>query len=129
MMQAIHEEYRSAIVDIQPCPLTGHIVSSLKGKKLPAGFLLDGDYWAHNLVSPVLFAGALRGMILGDEHDGSQPPPEIDLLLEIGPHAQMQGAVKETLRAMGSSTRIHYMSCLKRKASADETMLRALADL
>ncbi|KAF2257594.1 putative polyketide synthase [Lojkania enalia] len=129
MMQAIEEEYRSAIAHIQPRPLTGHMTSSLKGKMLPAGFLLDGDYWACNLISPVLFAGALKGMILGDEHDGPQHAPEVDILLEVGPHAQMQGAVKETLQGLGSSTRIHYMSCLKRKASAAETMLRALADL
>jgi emericellamide synthase (highly reducing iterative type I polyketide synthase) len=129
MMQAIEEDYRSAIAHIQPRPLAGNMMSSLNGKKLPAGFLLDGDYWACNLVSPVLFAGALRGMIVGDKHEGQQHELEIDLLLEVGPHAQMQGAVREMLQELGSSTRVHYMSCLKRKANAAESMLRALADL
>lgn len=41
----------------------------------------------------------------------------------------MQGAVKETLKALGSSTNIHYISYLKRKASAAENILRTLADL
>ncbi|KAF2633120.1 putative polyketide synthase [Macroventuria anomochaeta] len=129
MMQAIEEEYRLAIAHIQPRPLTGHMMSSLKGKKLPPGSLLDGDYWARNLISPVLFAGALKGMLLGDDHAELQHAPEIGILLEVGPHAQMQGAVKETLKGLGSSTRIQYVSCLKRKANASENMLRALGDL
>lgn len=129
MMRAIEEDYRSAIAHIQPRPLAGNMMSSLNGKKLSAGFLLDGDYWARNLVSPVLFAGALRGMIVGNKHEGQQHALDIDLLLEVGPHAQMQGAVKEMVQALGSSTRVHYISCLKRKASAAESMLRALADL
>ncbi|KAG8676086.1 Highly reducing polyketide synthase 40 [Fusarium poae] len=132
MMQAMEEEYRSAIAHIQPRPVDTSVtmMSSLLGKKLPAGFLLDGEYWARNLVSPVLFAGALRGIMVGDEHDGSsQHSPQVDLLLEIGPHATMQGAVKETLKGLGSSVRIQYLSCLKRKASAAENMLRTLADL
>jgi emericellamide synthase (highly reducing iterative type I polyketide synthase) len=129
MMQSIEDEYRSAIAHIQPRPITGRMMSSLWGKELPTGSLLDGDYWARNLISPVLFGGALKGLILGEKHGGPQHTPEIDILLEVGPHAQMQGAVKETLKGLGSSTRIQYVSCLKRKASATETMLRALADL
>lgn len=129
MMQAIVEEYRSAIEHIQPRPLAARMMSSLRGKALPAGFLLDSSYWASNLICPVLFAGALKGMILGDEMDGPQRGPEIDLLLEVGPHAQMQGAVKEVVQGLASSARVHYVSCLKRKSSAAETMLRALADL
>ncbi|KAL4815813.1 hypothetical protein BDW67DRAFT_176121 [Aspergillus spinulosporus] len=129
IMQAINKDYQSAIAHIQPRPLAGHMMSSLNGKKLSAGFLLDGDYWARNLVSPVLFAGALRGMIVSDNHKGQQHDLNIDVLLEVGPHAQMQGAVKEILQELGSSTRVHYLSCLRRKASATENMLRTLADL
>ncbi|KAL4971194.1 acyl transferase/acyl hydrolase/lysophospholipase [Aspergillus desertorum] len=112
MMQAIEEDYRSAITHIQPRPLAGHIWSSLNGKKLSAGFLLDGDYWARNLVSPVLFAGALSGMIVGEKHEGQQRDLNIDLLLEIGPHAQMQGAAQGDLATAGifNSRALHVVS-------------------
>ncbi|KAJ5233183.1 polyketide synthase [Penicillium chermesinum] len=129
MMQAIEEEYKSAIAHIQPRPLAGNMISSLHGKKLSAGLILDGEYWARNLVSPVLFSGALKAMVLGDKQDSQQHDLNVDLLLEVGPHSQMQGAVKEVLQQVGSSTRVHYLSCLKRKASACESMLRTVGEL
>ncbi|KAF2158340.1 hypothetical protein M409DRAFT_71690 [Zasmidium cellare ATCC 36951] len=130
MMHSIEYEYRSAIASIKPRPLAGQMMSSLTGKKLPAGFLVDADYWARNLTSPVLFAGALRGMMQGSEPDGRHDSAHhVNFLLEVGPHAQMQGAVKETLQQLGSSIRAHYATCLNRKSSAAESMLRALADL
>ncbi|KAL6886030.1 putative polyketide synthase [Trichoderma evansii] len=127
MMQKIEEEYRSALAHIQPRPVAGNMMSSLNGKKLSSE-LLDGDYWARNLVSPVRFSGALRGMIVSEKHDG-QHDLGVDILLEVGPHAQMQGAVKDTIKDSGYSSRIHYLSCLKRKANAAENMLSTLADL
>ncbi|CAN9134533.1 unnamed protein product [Alternaria alternata] len=129
MMHSIKDEYLSAIAHIQPRQITGRMISSLWGKELPAGTLLDGEYWARNLISPVLFDAALKGLILGQKRVGPGVRAEIDIILEVGPHAQMQGAVKETLKALGFSTRIRYLPCLKRKAGAIETMMRALADL
>ena len=44
MMQSIKDEYLSAIAHIQPRQITGRMISSLWGKEVPAGSLLDGEY-------------------------------------------------------------------------------------
>ncbi|KAF2754937.1 polyketide synthase-like protein [Pseudovirgaria hyperparasitica] len=104
--------------------------SPVTGRLLGTGEGLDAKHWVKNLVSPVLFSSALECMVYGS--DGQKTPngasdhtPCVDVLLEIGAHNTLSGAIKETL----SQTPIPYTTCLRRNADAVKTMQAAAGDL
>ena len=80
--------------------------------------------WVRNLVSPVLFYDALYDMLRPSENGRRSAANAVDILLEIGPHSTMQGAVTQTMKEHGI-TGIAYQSVLKRGFNAVETALDA----
>ncbi|KAH7413894.1 hypothetical protein DE146DRAFT_601832 [Phaeosphaeria sp. MPI-PUGE-AT-0046c] len=106
---------------IEETPRSSEVLfhSSLLGRA--ATYLdLDATYWVQNLTCPVRFDEAVQSMCatVGDSKVG------VNLLVEIGPHAALQGPLKQTLKHIGpAATKIGYVSALSRKKNAVETAL------
>ena len=63
-------------------------ISTVTGERMDQPTIADlGTYWADNMVKPVLFSQALDSAI------NTQSP--FDAVVEIGPHAAMQRAIKD----------------------------------
>ncbi|KAH9872372.1 polyketide synthase [Plenodomus lingam] len=103
-------------------PVTGELVSH--------GETLDSKHWVKNLVSPVLFSEALESMVFGsknvDRHSSSGTQSmNVDILIEVGAHSTLSGAVRETL----GNAQLPYLSCLRRNIDAVSTMQDVACDL
>ncbi|PYH99747.1 ketoacyl-synt-domain-containing protein [Aspergillus ellipticus CBS 707.79] len=82
--------------------------SSVTGSKMEA--VPDAHYWKQNMVSPVLFSGAVQEML--NAHQGP------NLLIEIGPSATLGGPIKqikEALAQAGTTATAQYAPVLSRK--------------
>ncbi|KAL4941948.1 hypothetical protein BDV06DRAFT_222645 [Aspergillus oleicola] len=126
-MERIQEKYASALNGLSPGPAGSSIrmFSTVTGCRLDAQTVLDGQYWAQNLTSPVLFSSALRRMCQQD-YGGSS----INTLIELGPHSQLQGSIKQTLESLDSvGTRIAYTNTLSRTSSATRSLIQCLGSL
>ncbi|KAH8891529.1 polyketide synthase [Thozetella sp. PMI_491] len=113
--------YHDSIKDTQP--ISGGDVafySSLHGKKVDHS-VLDASYWVDNLTCPVRFSTSLKELCLG-----SSP----DVVIELGPHAALEGPIKQTLKTLGQqATKIAYFSALVRNTDANVTALKLAANL
>ena len=89
---------------------TGKIVTEAPGP----------GYWVKNMVSPVLFSGAVTDMI-------SQDVDGVDYLVEIGPSNALSGPVNQIKKAASSS--IEYTSAWKRGSEAVQTLLETAGKL
>lgn len=84
------------------------------------GYILDHNelnldtYWAENLNSPVLFEQGIQLML--------QHLPKIDTLIEIGPHAALQGPIRQICLSCNRADVI-YLPSLKRNKHDGEQML------
>ncbi|XDG05071.1 hypothetical protein ABKA04_004686 [Annulohypoxylon sp. FPYF3050] len=130
---AYHSQQMNAIEDQYKATLKAHtfsqenesvsvrMFSSVTGKELQRT-ALDPDYWANNLINPVLFSQACRTMF-EQKFDGFP----LNAIVEIGPHCQLRGPVNQILKivprgpAQGS-----YTSTLKRDMDAQVSLLECL---
>lgn len=95
-------------------PVTGEIVTSPKS--------LAPDHWVRNLTSPVLFSQSFDKMCFAE--DGT---PQVDMIIEVGPHGTLSGPIRQILKAKGKE--FPYGSCLTRNVDAVETMQTLASDL
>ncbi|CAN8104989.1 unnamed protein product [Discula destructiva] len=121
-MQEVAEDYYEAIGDIQPrveaIDKGCRMFSSVTGAVIRDASELGPAYWVRNLVSPVQFASAVQHLAQSkDALDNT-----VDLLVEIGPHAALQGPATQSLKAVGV-TEIPYHSILTRFSNAFDTAL------
>ncbi|KAH7025271.1 putative polyketide synthase [Microdochium trichocladiopsis] len=125
-MRQIEKEYSEALSGIstwKPKPGVA-MYSSLTGSQLVPSDL-NKQYWVQNLVSPVLFEDAVWNMC---EPEGDSPA--IDFILEIGPHATLEGPIKQTIQSFqGPATAIKYIATLKRKTNAAEALISSVGRL
>ncbi|KAF7563745.1 hypothetical protein G7046_g409 [Stylonectria norvegica] len=99
--------------------------SSVSGTEVPKGTALSDDYWVQNLLSPVLFSQAVS--VLCQERFRGE---SIDLVVEVGPHSQLGGPIKQILKSLpGEAGRINYSSTLKRGKDAEVAFLECLGFL
>ncbi|ROV97002.1 hypothetical protein VSDG_04049 [Cytospora chrysosperma] len=124
-MEVVANDYHEAIKDIarSPSPGPGKCVffSSLRGTKVDDISSIDPSYWVDNLTHPVLFSTSLTELC------ASSLP---DVIVEIGPHAALEGPVKQTLKAMGAHTsKVAYLSALVRSQCAITTSVELAAKL
>ena len=137
-MNSVASVYRILIQNIQrgePLPDNPSMFSSVTGEKISLDELSRSDYWVSNLLSPVRFSQAVSssfsqvstkiGEVRLDHRDGIS----IDYLLEIGPHAALQGPLREIFHAHGVGSSINYSSVLIRGKSASNTALEAAGRL
>ncbi|KUJ13246.1 reducing type I polyketide synthase [Mollisia scopiformis] len=95
------------------------------------------EYWVQNMVLPVNFLGAMQkccsvaeGSILAKKLDRRHKKDIVThSWLEIGPHAALQGPIRDILSSLNRSAEVSYVSSLIRKKSANETFLNATGSL
>ncbi|KAF2093095.1 fatty acid synthase S-acetyltransferase [Rhizodiscina lignyota] len=138
-MKAIADEYRKAILYIQPGAMShpsreAKFYSSLTGGIATHKQLQDPAYWVSNLVSPVRFSeatarlfsdSAAKAKKLGAQR-ASTPFTDV---LEIGPHGALRGPLREIMEQTASAKNVQYVSMLKRGEKATETALAAAGQL
>ena len=119
LQELVHAEERMDDV-IYASPTTGQRMTSGK-------VLSNPEHWVRSLTHPVLFVDAFRNMCLADP---SANTSEVDVIIEVGPHAALSGPIAEiTMLPELKGHNISYLSCLIRKTSAVETMQALSCDL
>jgi acyl transferase domain-containing protein/NADPH:quinone reductase-like Zn-dependent oxidoreductase len=117
-MGGISKEYTQALLSLEaPKPSDVRFHSSLLGR-LADSSELDATYWVQNLTCAVRFDEAVQSMCqpVDDFRTG------VNFLLELGPHAALQGPIKQILKAVGGpAAKIAYSSALARKKNAVQT--------
>ena len=132
-MQIIADEYLEAIKDITTLkPKSGAtMISSVTGAQVSASDL-DATYWVRNMVSPVQFVQAV-GVVSSKSPGGIRRRRKdgisVDTLLEVGPHAALQGPLKQILAANGRADDTTYLSMLSRNQDSVVTSLEASGKL
>jgi acyl transferase domain-containing protein/ubiquinone/menaquinone biosynthesis C-methylase UbiE len=128
-MQPLYEPYLKGMRDIgvgkeeqkmrpviYASPTTGTRITS-------AAEIGSPEHWVKSMLSPVLFVDAFREMAL----DLSTGQTEVDVAIEVGPHAALSGPIGDILILPEfQDSSISYLSCLIRHSSAVDTM-QALA--
>lgn len=126
-MELIAEDYHASIKGSMSTPAHPSdqpqvaFFSSLRGKKLQDLSELDANYLVENLTKPVLFSTSVKQLCVE-----SSP----DVLVEIGPHAALEGPVKQILKGIGQqASKTAYLSALYRGQCAATTALKLAASL
>jgi NADPH:quinone reductase-like Zn-dependent oxidoreductase/malonyl CoA-acyl carrier protein transacylase len=119
-MNLVAKEYTESLSSLKvPKQSDVRFHSSLLGR-LADSSELEASYWVQNLTCAVRFDEAIQSMCqpVDDFKTG------VNFLLELGPHAALQGPIKQTLKALGGSVaKIAYSSALSRKRDAVQTAL------
>lgn len=126
-MNAAMAEYSRLIADIEPVrPVqeTAIMVSSVTNTEVDHE-LLGPYYWVRNLISPVLFADAVKELVQPLDGDGKNT---IDLIIEIGPHSTLGGPIEQILSHNGI-TNVAYSSVLTRGQNGLDCSLKLAGDL
>lgn len=103
---------------IYSSPVTG-------GRLLSAAQISSPAHWVKNMIQPVEFLDSLTNLCLSStlSMDQSTAPSSVDILLEIGPHAALQGPIRQILSQPDLRDKgILYLSCLRRTNDAVGTM-------
>ena len=124
-MNLVAEEYRANIKTVTSQATSGVVFnSSLRGCRIGTEEL-GPSYWVDNLTCPVRFSEAVECMI--KPIDGTSTPA-VDVLIEVGPHAALEGPVKQILKTFGGNAiKIPYASALLRNQDAVDTALQLAA--
>ncbi|TLD11793.1 hypothetical protein PspLS_11646 [Pyricularia sp. CBS 133598] len=133
-MQRVAGDYGGSMTDLEPIPASADdpdrviMFSSVTAGEVEPE-LLGNYYWVRNLVSPVLFEGAVKEMVSGDDAGADAAASRsLDLLIEIGPHSALGGPIEQILSHHGFSG-INYKSALTRLQNATDTILELGAGL
>jgi NADPH:quinone reductase-like Zn-dependent oxidoreductase/SAM-dependent methyltransferase len=127
-MQVVADEYLAKLSNLK-VGSTGKcdFYSSVTGDKLDSS-KLGSQYWVDNMLSKVRFAEAVKVLCLDNVRAKRQQRNSalnVDLLIEIGPHAALSGPIKEIIKldpTLDNST-ISYRSVLYRDKDAAMTAL------
>lgn len=119
-MDLVAKQYTEALRELEPPMSSGiRFYSSLLGR-LATSKELDASYWVQNLTCAVRFDEAVQAMC-GLTHDRI---PCVNFLCELGPHAALQGPIKQILKHIGgAASKTMYTSALLRKKNAISTAL------
>lgn len=119
-MNLVAKEYSKSLLNLEtPKTSAVRFFSSLLGRPVTSAEI-DASYWVQNLTCPVRFDEAIQSMC--------QPFREfktgVSCLLELGPHAALQGPIKQILKhAGGPASKLAYNSVLSRGKDAVSTAL------
>ncbi|KAF9764141.1 Reducing polyketide synthase fub1, partial [Fusarium sp. DS 682] len=134
-MQQISEEYLNSLSgkwELVPGNPKVRMFSSVSAKPID-GTELGAAYWVANLVSPVNFSGAVTAAAnagaLGKKK-ASGKKGSADAMVEIGPHAALQGPLKQILDSVADKVASpKYFSAIKRKQDTVQTTLEVVGEL
>ncbi|KIX96006.1 uncharacterized protein Z520_08261 [Fonsecaea multimorphosa CBS 102226] len=93
---------------------------------------LGPEYWVKNLVSPVLFSDAVSVMLTNVKRRrrAQTAQPTARFLLELGPHAALQGPVRQILSTLTAQVKnVTYKSVISRGKDACITAVDAAGSL
>ncbi|PVH98548.1 hypothetical protein DM02DRAFT_657248 [Periconia macrospinosa] len=138
-MESVAKIYARDVNELSPPKIHRKVkimISSVTGDVVEHKELRNVTYWVKNMLQTVRFSEALARMCYPPRTsarkklDGSHRNSiTIQSLIEIGPHAALQGPIRETLESKPASTPIQYYSALKRNAPADKTVLTTLGNM
>lgn len=125
-MKAISDKFLQCLDSLTAKPPQNSVrfFSSVTGSEdlLPLG----AKYWVNNLVSQVRFAPALETLTRMHFESSSDSL----ILLEIGPHAALQGPIRQIMKSVGlPSTKWSYSPSLVRNKDAHVAALEMVASL
>ncbi|GLA29678.1 type I Iterative Polyketide synthase (PKS) [Aspergillus niger] len=120
-MKLIAGDYTSSIQHVTPSTKKDNVqfFSSLLGEKVEQPEVLGASYWVDNLTHPVRFSTALEQLC-------TETKP--DIIIEIGPHAALQGPIKQILQSM-QNTHTQYFGSLIRNTHAAKAALQLASRL
>ncbi|KAK6208644.1 polyketide synthase [Colletotrichum tabaci] len=133
-MQMVAQDYMEAIHHLTTEPEASRssirMHTSVTGSLVQDPDELGAAHWVRNLVSPVLFETAIQDVVrpLTQDTNKRRRDNAVDLLVEIGPHAALQGPSLQSLKAIGV-TNVPYYSVLSRNLDGVETALRLAGTL
>ncbi|EHK21956.1 uncharacterized protein TRIVIDRAFT_53518 [Trichoderma virens Gv29-8] len=112
------------------------MISSVTGEAVE-GRCLSIDYWAKNLLNPVRFSDALAGLCFSRttqtqatlRADAAGANVFADVLIELGPHGALQGAIRDVLAAHAEGVAVAFLPALKRNAPGADVFLNAIGYL
>ncbi|KAJ5698397.1 fatty acid synthase S-acetyltransferase [Penicillium macrosclerotiorum] len=115
-MREVGERYESLLTRYLPitqstsfsCPL----FSTVTGKEILEVSEINPRYWRENLESPVLFATAVRELLMSDASKALNP-----VFVEIGPHAALAGPLREIFSLHSGTISPVYLPTLDRKSN------------
>jgi acyl transferase domain-containing protein len=140
-MVEVGDEYLELMRDLSP---NGHfldakeeivIFSTVRGRRVVKK-RLDGQYWVDHLVSPVRFLDGLLALCKGGygNMNGAlngislQQISRVDHIIELGPHAALQSAIKEIV-SEELQLPVQYLSVLHRNDTDHTTLLNTVGHL
>lgn len=120
-MQLVARGYWETIARVSTnlSPGKCNMYSSVTGELVQPGELMPA-YWVRNLISPVQFATAVQQLVANEK--------TLDLLVEVGPHAALQGPSTQSLQHVGISD-LPYHSVLMRNQNGVDTALSLAGSL
>ncbi|KAF6802944.1 polyketide synthase, partial [Colletotrichum musicola] len=119
-MQVIASQYLDLLKQhVKPRDLKTPFISSVTNQILSKATDFGPEYWVRNLVSPVLFDGAVRGALHAEKLE--------KIFLEIGPHSALAGPIRQILGAENATA--EYINVLTRGKDSHEELLRAMGEL
>ena len=125
-MAKVADEYENAIKDIRPIECQNATFHSSLLGRIAHSCELQPSYWVANLVSPVQFNQGVQSIYQQQDRVSSIP----SVLLEIGPHPQLEGPIKDIMKNIGGkASKVTYNCSLVRNKDANETMLQAAGSL
>ncbi|KAL8847281.1 MAG: hypothetical protein Q9221_007680 [Calogaya cf. arnoldii] len=138
-MQQVGETYRQMIQHIEKGSKSssrGTMVSTVTGNRVEPADLQSPEYWVANMQSPVRFSKVLSDLV---NEKSSKDRKKLDLshrdrlnlhqLVELGPHAALQGAIRDILTDKHRSNNVGYTSILRRGFSASRSAMEAVGEL
>ncbi|KAK1988362.1 mycocerosic acid synthase [Colletotrichum cereale] len=134
LMEPISEEYAKRIGEILPRPPTTgqaspvEFFSSAYGSHIGLSKLREARYWTKNLTSPVRFNESMTAMLKAQTGEEGQSPLVTDIL-EIGPHAALQGPLRNITDDVGANAGVKYHHVLKRGEPDLEAVMQGVGSL
>lgn len=121
-MRCVAEGYQSSLQDTGTAPSEESLssikmVSSVTGEYLSPN-QLDASYWARNLISPVRFSDALSSAVKLEPLQS-----DMDLVIEIGPHAALHRPIMQTLQSAAPERQVRHFAMLSRQENAVTTAI------
>ncbi|KAL8730919.1 MAG: hypothetical protein Q9181_004491 [Wetmoreana brouardii] len=131
-MGYLADDYMKSIENIKhisttECTSGVTMISSVTGETVQPEDL-GPAYWVSNMVSPVQFVSAVEGALATPKGERRKKAKAIDLIVEIGPHAALQGPVKQTLTQLKKED-VAYLTVLRRGEPAERTALQLASTL
>ena len=134
-MQVIASAYLESLQDITTLKSTPSDVvmfSSVSGDIVNSEDL-GPSYWVKNMTSTVEFSNAvqkLQDFAFGAKRRRRDDKSFVELLVEVGPHAALQGPLKQiTDLSESRKSKVSYMSLLSRGSGAFKSTLEAIGQL